>query len=305
MPRALYFFDFEDTGKKKLEQKLFKISGIDDSLSCNRYLLKDSKKCTAFRLSPKVIPEKFLYDAYISKHLAPFSLHMPTKVMLPAKRDNTGWVALTDAEITNWSGVRSAFSEIKSAYNDQYNKDVALAELLQTIDSKRKKLTQDQKDILSGFLVLFGAGGSNPCASYVSIEDLSPEKLVIDQTLYWAKIESEEEAVYLTGIINSSRIKEIISEFQPKGQQGERHIHKLPLKAIPDFDSGNEKHIDIVDKTKALISEWEEYINHNSEILDLLDPNKALSYRRKNIWRKIRTLDSFDSYDRATKLLFQ
>jgi len=303
MPRSIFLFDSKKTQTTKSGQILYKISGISDSLSPNRYLLSDSKKCKDFRLSSQIVPEMFLFDAFISKQLSPFHISPPAKAFLPARRDEDGWSSINESEIINWSGARAAFKEITDAYESEYNREVTLTDLLNNIDSKRKKLTTDQKLIFSGYIVLFGAGGSNPCASYISSNSTQANRLVIDQTLYWVQVETEQEAIYLTAIINSDSLKKIIKAFQPKGQQGERHIHTLPLEAIPDFDRNNLIHRNIVDSTRTLLHELNAELQTNQLLISQLDPNKNLATRRRFIMNEIRKFKSFEEYDMACKRL--
>ena len=61
--------------------------------------------------------------------------------------------------------------------------------------------------------------------------------------LYWAAVDSLEEARYLCGILNSEALRSRVEQFQVQGQWGARHFDKyvfnLPL---PRFDAGNPLH---------------------------------------------------------------
>lgn len=304
MPRSLYFHEIEETNRKKLGQILYSVSGITSPNSKLKYLLADSKKCQSFRLSSSIIPERFIYDAFISKHLAPFILCEPAKILLPVKRDSSGWKSIKDSDIASWPSVREAFSEIQKAYEVEYSRLPTLSDLLESIDSDRRKLTQDQQVIQTGYFVFFGAGGANPCAAYVSADELQSEKIVIDQTIYWSVVNSEEEALYLTGMINSPRLKEIITEFQPKGQQGERHIHTLPLKAIPQFDNKNREHIEVSRSVYKLMIELVSALQSNSRYRNYLNPNSSLAHRRRGINDVMESLASYNDYDSAVRAVF-
>ncbi len=74
-----------------------------------------------------------------------------------------------------------------------------------------------------GWLVFMGAGGSNVCAAYALASALPQDRTVIDQTLYWTEVATKDEAVYLTGLLNSTAINQVIREFQPVGQFGATH----------------------------------------------------------------------------------
>jgi ribonuclease BN (tRNA processing enzyme) len=56
-------------------------------------------------------------------------------------------------------------------------------------------------------------------------------------------INDAQEAHYLTAILNSSVLDELIKKHQPKGKFGPRHITRLPFEfGIPKFDYKNELH---------------------------------------------------------------
>jgi hypothetical protein len=63
-------------------------------------------------------------------------------------------------------------------------------------------------------LVVYGAGGSDLCAGLVRCP--SPH-LIIDQTLYWARVFSEGEAFFLLGRLNSEQVNKAIRPFQASG----------------------------------------------------------------------------------------
>lgn len=194
----------------------------------------------------------------------------------------------------------NAFNKVLSALGN----GVTPENYFDRIETDRKKLTNQAWG--TGWFVFMGAGGSNVCAAYAPTTRFPRDKSVIDQTLYWAVVGSEEEAVYLTGLLNSAAINQVIREFQPRGQFGERHIHKLPLGATPPFDPTNPSHTEVVAKTKQLMTEWTAYKAANvAAVQDLLNPNKSkLHIRRKKIKEILVTLPSWQDYENACKALY-
>jgi hypothetical protein len=66
---------------------------------------------------------------------------------------------------------------------------------------------------------------------------------VIENTLLWAAVSSEEEAQYLTAIIKSSTVKRLIERRQSTGQWGARHVTKLIFDlGVASFDPRNRTH---------------------------------------------------------------
>lgn len=124
----------------------------------------------------------------------------------------------------------------------------------------RGKITQ-QSYINKEFLVHCGAGGSIPCAAIQRNHKDSPYPFIADQTTYVYGTDSEEEALYLIGMINSTYVNEIIRPFQARGLFGERHIHKLIYKVIPKFNQANPLHQQIVDLSRNLENNAKQLIN--------------------------------------------
>ena len=149
------------------------------------------------------------------------------------------------------------------------------------------------------WLVLSSASGSNPCAAYISLETFDRSRLVIDQTLYWHLADSEEEAIYIVGLLNSNAMSDAIKDFQPEGGFGKRHIHTLPYKIIPEFDCEDAAHTQVVAKTQELMHEWA-VLCCDGEYANLLRPNSSsLNSRRRRQQSAIRSLGGYTEYEAA------
>jgi len=156
-----------------------------------------------------------------------------------------------------------------------------------------------------GFLVMTGAGAGKVCCAYTPLNNSITGKLIIDQTLYWTTVQTEDEAIYLTGLLNSEAISLIIEDFQPRGAFGERHVHKLPFGVTPPFDPSQAAHEDVVTQTKKLISDYSEMKGNDGILQHLLNPNNgSLSSRRRRINQKIQALPSYSNYEEACKALY-
>ena len=76
------------------------------------------------------------------------------------------------------------------------------------------------------------------------IEDRSA---LIDHKLYWAEMESQAEACFLAGILNSEAIRGRVEALQSRGKWGARDFDKLIFALpIPRFDPQSEDHRQIV-----------------------------------------------------------
>jgi hypothetical protein len=150
-----------------------------------------------------------------------------------------------------------------------------------------------------------GAGGKNVCAAYAPASRFPSEKTIIDQTLYWVVVPSEDEALYLTGLLNSDAINIVIREFQPRGQFGERHIHKLPLGVTPPYNPNDAGHADVVATTRQILADWNDFKASNLQAQSCLDPNVSkLHIRRKQLRAMLVGLPSWTEYNGACSAVY-
>lgn len=263
------------------------------------YLMSDNKIWPCRDLSAENVSAEFMYDAYISKHISPFFVSSPAKVIVPGKRENGRWKALPGEEraLVN-AGTESVFTQIEAGMM------LHLSDFFVKKVNMRNKLGR-QDFSLGDWLVLSNAGGSNPCAAYISLEGTDRTRIIVDQTLYWYLARSEEEALYITGLINSKALSEIIREFQPEGGFGPRHIHTLPYKMISPFNEDDPVHAEIVEKTRALANEWHA-LCENPDVGRNLNPNcGSLNSRRRSQQTAIRLLPCYSAYEAACRALFE
>lgn len=257
------------------------------------YLVSESKKNLCNDLAAEDFDNEFMFDAYISKHLSPFIMAEPAKVLIPGKKVEGNWKPLCPADLAllNASTVY-VFQQISEAVGQDL-----VPFLNETINIYGKLYKQNF--LVGDYLVLSSASGSNPCASYIDLRNRNRGRLVIDQTLYWYLAATEDEAIYISGLLNSSALWEAISDFQPEGGFGKRHIHTLPYKIIPAFDPENDAHMNVVNATKALIDEWVETCR-SEPYNNLLGPNSgSLPSRRKRQQGIIRELTTYERYSIA------
>ena len=258
-----------------------------------RYLISDGKKSICNNLVAEDFDNDFVYNAFISKHLSPFIMTSPAKVLIPGHKIQGEWKPLHSEDIALLNASTSYVFQQISVTTGQN-----LASILsETINYRGKLYIQDFTN--NDFLVLSNAGGSNPCAAYIDLRFYDRSRLVIDQTLYWYLAKSEEEAIYLTGLLNSTTLWDAIYDFQPEGGFGKRHIHTLPYKTIHAFDPDDDVQREVIEATKIVIEEWKTVCTQGT-YHDLIDPNSgSLPSRRRTQQNKIKELASYERYINA------
>jgi len=296
MPRTLVFHSLVKNAAGSWNASAISTTSVE------RYLKADAKTHKTFSLTANGLSDKAMFDVLLSHHLTPFDVGNGAKGLLPIQRDTSGvWTVLSIMDIAMiGKPTENAFNKVLGTLGTGATPE----SYFDRIETDRKKLTNQVWG--AGWFIFMGAGGSNVCAAYAPTTRFPLNKSVIDQTLYWTVVGTEDEAVYLTGLLNSEAINQVIREFQPRGQFGERHIHKLPLGATPPFDPTNPAHTDVVAKTRRLMAEWSTYKATNAAaVQDLLDSNRSkLHIRRKKIKGIIVSLPSWQDYENACKVVY-
>ena len=242
-------------------------------------------KLLAGRDFPGYVSPKFIHRIAQSENLLPFLLDSNrAPIAIPAFRDCLGKWQIKDVdEIRRMGYTKTArrFSKI-----DEELTSIGSDALAKRINVRNKLINQNFKK--GDFIVLSGAGGKFICSACMPVSDFN--NVVVDQTLYWSTVADENEAWYRTGMMNSEALTEAIMPFNPKGDFGERHIHLLPYKIIPSFDSSNTNHLSIANKAQEVSYYVSELLQSDSYIAN---PSKALYQRRKRV-REV--LDSYSKF---------
>lgn len=262
------------------------------------YLLEDSHKNEGRDLTAEGFSNEYIFDCLISKHLSPFFVAKPAKIILPGKKDSGKWASLSNDDLALMdTGTRYVFNEIQDDCQ----------ETLPTLFKKINILNKLDKQVFSSarWIVLSNAGGTNPCAAYIDLKRADKERLIIDQTLYWYLAKTKKEAIYIVGMLNSPALAKAISDFQPEGAFGKRHIHTLPFKIIPPYNSSDTNQQKAVFAIKKLINEWnKKQQSKNKDLKALLSPNSGkLTVRRKKLQEEIKKLKAFKDYERICRVI--
>ena len=265
------------------------------------YLVSDEKKADAqsFVVPAKRVLSRYFQEALLSKHLAAFHVCEPDQLLLPVKRLAGGaWVALKDNEIDRDADYRSVMRACLRRFATVQGLPATAEAVLSYVSTPRGKLLA-QGFNAADILVVYGAGGAELCAGLIRNPST---RLIIDQTLYWARVNNETEALYLLGMLNSHQVNAAIKPFQPKGKLTERHIHKLPLLFIPRFDSMDGCHLAVAEATQAMQAEFDA---RRSEIATDLSPGSALPVRRRKVREFVQSLSAYDAYLHACESVLE
>lgn len=104
------------------------------------------------------------------------------------------------------------------------------------------------KQDIKKFVVLYSGTGTNICSSVINRQKIDKinnkvVQFIPDVKTWIFETESEEEAHYLSAVLNSPHLNGLIKPLQPQGLGGGRAIHRRPLQfPIPQFSKENQQH---------------------------------------------------------------
>lgn len=287
MPRLLFFFNLEREGQYCRISKIRQNSGY-------AYFLKDVKKAKDFAPENIFVDENLFVPVLLSHSLTPFQVtNMPLALMPVTKGANGKWAELTEIERNMLP--RPVFNLFSSVYNE-FARVKNGKKLFDDGLNIRNKLTSQELNV-GDYIVVYGAGGTRTCAACFKL-DKSLKDMVIDQTIYYYVTDSEDEALYLTGMLNSSAVSEANAAYQAEGALGRRHIHTLPSTSVPRYNPSDPFHKEMSQVTSDVIRMIGQSIGAK-----LLDPNRgSVSVRRSKIYK---ILDSTDKYKYSNEIAFR
>jgi len=287
VPRSFWFVDREKTS----------LGMSKESIPIRSKNSNDNKIKVIIRGSA---PEKFFFMTIPSKRMYPFGYSDVEDVVLPLEFSDT-YKLLDYYEIVkrkkfeNASGkfrywientkkVPKNFKEwlvrCQRAWEEDKGNEAKSHNIIDWLNYRNKLISQP---VRGGYLVIYTASGSNPCACVIE----NHERFVVDYTTFYAMFKSKEEAFYISAFINSSILANRIKKYQVQGLYGERHITKLIVKQpIPKYDPNNDFHREIVN-----ISRKSHQKANRKEVKDWLKNFHSNTIRGKGRW-----LLEFDMY---------
>ncbi len=295
MPRPLVFHNAmrQPNGRWSVRP----IPRHNDELS---YLVNDAKCYKDFSLNIRNVSDQFIYDCYISKHIMPFYTCDAAKALLPMRKEDGRWIVVDESGLVQYgAGTLTAFQNIFAESGESAHQYFNRINYRHKLNPQIFDVVDDEK-----YLVMVGAGGGYTCASYVPFGMINKAKTIVDQTIYWHIANSHEEALYITGMLNSMALDTIIADFQPEGAMGRRHVHTLPYAVTPPFNAENAAHMLVVERTQTLIDSIAVALP-GSEVVGYYAPSSStLAVRRRKLRLFIHELPESKGYEEACREVY-
>ncbi len=187
------------------------------------------------------VEERFIFKVLMGSSIATFRILSEAEAVLPiesgvlASQDDLGNASQKMA--SRWAELEKIWAE-----NKQPKSPSTLIERLNYQRTLEKQLP------ISKWRVAYTTSGTRLCAVVIRDEDV-----LVDSKLYWIPTPTEEEALYLSGILNSNVLQSWVNPRQSKGLFGPRDFHRVPLTLpIPQFDANNPQHQAIAALTRDI-----------------------------------------------------
>ena len=261
-PRSFYFVDIQN------------IDGNFVLVSTSEEIYRIVKEPWRHKLTGK-IEKDFIFCTLLPWKMVPFGYMEMHLVVLPVLLKNNRYILLElrDIQRLGYVGLHSWFEEAQRIW-DAYKTERAKERFPYLSDRLNYNNLIEFQHPNSRYVVLYNATGKDITSCVVDREELpkfivnditlSPKGFIADVKTWIFETDSQNEAYYLSTILNSSILNNLIKPFQPRGLYGARAIHRRPLEfPIPKFDEKNEAHIEIALMGKKLHSEVQELIRNN------------------------------------------
>ena len=220
-PRMLAFVERKTVGRL----------GADPS---SPYVVSRPSKHAPWKSLPGIenrVEAEFLRPVLLGESILPYRVFQPFEAVVPVT-DRGEVLDLEAAANRGYEGLRGWMSKAENLWNAHRASDIDLA---QQFDYYGKLSAQFP---LASLRLVYSKAGTNPAACV-----LRSGLAVIENTLYWSALPTDDETHYLAAILNSETTRSRIEAYQSRGQFGARHFDKVMFNLpIPRFDADSPLH---------------------------------------------------------------
>ena len=238
IPRSLFFVNLEET------TAMIRVEDIATTSPRRSAQEKAPWKSLEFNtLSSFPVEQSHVWDIHLGETLAPYVLLEPLKAVLPMSTSSSELSKLSDGlhgidPRMLGSRMRRRWREMNRLWEQHKNPNTTL-NLISQLDYGSKLSAQLSPIPDTPFRIVYSAAG-RPTAAVMTGHE------IVDVRLVWVPARTLEEANYLTAVINSRTLENLVEPLMTKGQFGARdlvkHLWRLP---IPEYDESNDLHQEI------------------------------------------------------------
>ncbi len=273
-PRAFYFIDLNQEKPNDFQNRILNVRSA-------KSVKPDAKKPWDTIDFVAKIESEFLFRTALAKSILPFALHRPDLIVLPAVINESHQM-----ELKKWQEIKElGFLDAANWFRNSES----LWENLKTEKSKKMTL-RDRLNFQRGitdqnlnkrFLLLYSSSAKD--ANTLLIDRTQIDfNFIVENSAYVYYTENKNEGFYLTSILNSNILNEIIKPFQSAGLFGPRHVSKKILDVpFPQFDPKDELHLKLAKLGEECSRKAETWLIENNigEISGILLGNVRLQIK--------------------------
>lgn len=190
---------------------------------------------TPWREQPSLtgaVESRFVMPVLLGGSILPFALRGKDRAVIPW--DGAKLLTGDGPDIESHPGLAAWWKDAEATFA-RHRSETTTMDLSEQVDYQSK--LRDQFPLRQHRVAYTGRG------ERVTAARISDPDAVVDHALYWAGFESKEEALYVSGVINSNALHDRIHEALSKGLFGGRNIHRAPF-LIPwlQFDPTDDLH---------------------------------------------------------------
>jgi len=183
-----------------------------------------------------VVEGRFLKGMHLGETVAGFRAMKPRECVLPVDETHI----LTQSELDVYPAMSAWWEGVEETWQTGRSKSEK-APLRERMDYHAQLSTQLP---IQGNRVVYTKSGSTLFAARLDNNDRS----LIDHKLYWASFSNSDEALYVTGLLNSKLLLKLVSKYQATGLFGARDFDKYVFRAgMQTFDPTSLAHRAVVD----------------------------------------------------------
>ncbi len=216
--------------------------------TAERAVERAKKEYKNVRLSGNV-ESRFLFAAVSGSELVPFGFTGTYLAVLPIEKDVDGFkiVKREEAVKKGYRGLAEWLEKVEKLWREKRGEKASRMDVYNRLDYQRNLTSQNLR---RGFKVLYNTSGTYLVSCVVENKPIgiagtkiNVNGVIADWKTYWMETDDENEAYYISAVLNSATVDKAIKPMQSKGAFGERDIVKKPLELpIPRFNPNNPIH---------------------------------------------------------------
>lgn len=290
VPRAFYFVELNQEMPDDFVDRIINIK------TANSIKADAKAPWNSLNFSGR-IESKFLFRTAISKSILPFLLYKPDFVILPItielNSENLKKIHLHTSEdlmnkgflyASKWFGNAERIWDIKKTEKSKNMSNI------NRLDFQRGIVKQN---LDAEYIVLYSSSAKDANALVIKKSSIDLTFIAESKT-YILYTNNENEAYYLSAILNSATPNLLMKDFQSKGLFGARDVHKKILDIyFPLFSEKNKLHIELATLGKTCHKKANEYIVSNPP-MDNLTPHTLGKIRvdiKKHLAKELENID--------------